>query len=69
MSDFFMGSGKYGDDLLLRPLSGSYHWRDTVSLSCSEWERVLPDHYDHQFEKLPDIAALLLTLRIYYPFF
>jgi hypothetical protein len=48
VAEGYSAGKKYGDDLLLRPLSGSYHWHCTVSRSCSEWERVLPGNYDHQ---------------------
>jgi hypothetical protein len=37
-----------GDVLLSHPLERHYHWGCSVSLPCSEWERVGPLRYDHQ---------------------
>src|SRR6476660_964756 len=37
-----------GDVLLSRNLEKHYHWGCSVSLPCSEWERVGPLRYDHQ---------------------
>ena len=37
-----------GDVLLSRNLEMHYHWGCSVSLPCSEWERVGPLRYDHQ---------------------
>ena len=37
-----------GDVLLSRGLSPDYHRGCSVSLPCSEWERVVPLRYDHQ---------------------
>src|ERR1700682_2088180 len=37
-----------GDVLLSHNLSSHYHWGCSVSLPCSEWERVGPLRYDHQ---------------------
>src|SRR5438876_7936174 len=37
-----------GDVLLSRGLSPHYHRGCSVSLPCSEWERVVPLRYDHQ---------------------
>src|SRR6266480_5560698 len=37
-----------GDVLLSHGLSPYYHWGCSVSLPCSEWERVGPLRYDHQ---------------------
>ena len=37
-----------GDVLLSRGLSPYYHWGCSVSLPCSEWERVVPLRYCHQ---------------------
>jgi hypothetical protein len=37
-----------GDVLLSRNLEMHYHWGCSVSLPCSEWERVGPLRYNHQ---------------------
>src|SRR4051812_30449307 len=37
-----------GDVLLSHNLSSHYHRGCSVSLPCSEWERVVPPRYDHQ---------------------
>ena len=37
-----------GDDLLSRDLSSHYHWRGSVSLPGSEWDRVGPLRCGHQ---------------------
>jgi hypothetical protein len=37
-----------GNVLLSRNLEMHYHWGCSVSLPCSEWERVAPLRYDHQ---------------------
>jgi hypothetical protein len=37
-----------GDVLLSHNLEMHYHWGCSVSLPCSEWERVGPLRYDHQ---------------------
>ena len=37
-----------GDVLLSHNLEMHYHWGCSVSLPCSEWERVVPLRYDHQ---------------------
>src|SRR5438034_8918272 len=37
-----------GDVLLSHGLSPHYHRGCSVSLPCSEWERVVPLRYDHQ---------------------
>ena len=37
-----------GDVLLSHNLSSHYHRGCSVSLPCSEWERVVPLRYDHQ---------------------
>jgi len=37
-----------GDVLLSHDLSSHYHRGCSVSLPCSEWERVVPLRYDHQ---------------------
>src|SRR4051812_22101678 len=37
-----------GDVLLSHDLSSHYHRGCSVSLPCSEWERVGPPRYDHQ---------------------
>ena len=37
-----------GDVLLSHDLSSYYHRRNSVSLPCSEWERVVPLCHDHQ---------------------
>ena len=37
-----------GDVLLSRNLEMHYHWGCSVSLPCSEWERVVPLRYYHQ---------------------
>ena len=37
-----------GDVLLSHDLSSHYHWGCSVSLPCSEWERVVPLRYDRQ---------------------
>src|SRR5436190_13562693 len=41
-----------GDVLLSHNLSSHYHRGCSVSLPCSEWERVGPLRYDHQRRKL-----------------
>src|SRR5437588_7599233 len=47
-----------GDVLLSRGLSPHYHRGCSVSLPCSEWERVVPLRYDHQRSE-PDCISLL----------
>lgn len=37
-----------GDDLLSQDLSSHYHWRCSVSLPGSEWDRVVPPRCGHQ---------------------
>ena len=37
-----------GDVLLSHNLEMHYHWGCSVSLPCSEWERVGPLRYNHQ---------------------
>jgi hypothetical protein len=37
-----------GNVLLSHNLEMHYHWGCSVSLPCSEWERVGPLRYDHQ---------------------
>src|SRR5271165_5491463 len=37
-----------GNVLLSHNLEMHYHWGCSVSLPCSEWERVVPLRYDHQ---------------------
>jgi hypothetical protein len=45
----FLGAGHIpGDDLLSQDLSSHYHWRCSVSLPGSEWDRVVPPRSGHQ---------------------
>ena len=44
-----LGAGHIpGDDLLSQDLSSHYHWRCSVSLPGSEWDRVVPPRSGHQ---------------------
>ena len=43
-----------GDDLLSQDLSSHYHWRCSVSLPGSEWDRVVPPRSGHQRATLFD---------------
>ena len=61
-----------GDDLLSQDLSSHYHWRCSVSLPGSEWDRVVPPRSGHQraalFEKgrtSGDLSDLEVQLRVY----
>src|SRR4051794_3813509 len=45
---FGRGRGDTGNVLLSHNLASHYHWGCSVSLPCSEWERVGPLRYDHQ---------------------
>jgi hypothetical protein len=47
-----------GDDLLSQDLSSHYHWRCSVSLPGSEWDRVVPPRSGHQ--RIISVADLLL---------
>ena len=48
-SIFMLGAGHIpGDDLLSQDLSSHYHWRCSVSLPGSEWDRVVPPRSGHQ---------------------
>ena len=48
-STFMLGAGHIpGDDLLSQDLSSHYHWRCSVSLPGSEWDRVVPPRSGHQ---------------------
>src|ERR1044071_4271405 len=57
-----------GDVLLSHGLSPYYHRGCSVSLPCSEWERVVPLRYCHQSAEphwwLPDFAAKRARDRI-----
>ena len=52
-----------GDVLLSHNLSPHYHRGCSVSLPCSEWERVGPLRYDHQRSEPRLDAVLLAALR------
>jgi hypothetical protein len=45
-----------GGDLLSQDLSSQYHWRCSVSLPGSEWDRVVPPRSGHQ-------RAILISFR------
>src|SRR3954447_1841459 len=45
------GRGDTGNVLLSHNLASHYHWGCSVSLPCSEWERVGPLRDDHQKRK------------------
>ena len=50
-----------GDVLLSHGLSPYYHWGCSVSLPCSEWERVEPLRYYHQRPEPGRAVSVLRT--------